>query len=183
MLRRGRQGIKPYGYDWNGDRSAPDYDPQRDPWLPGSLAYGQYPRRPWLREALREPIWWALGAWFTVTFGTVGLYGLGVFSHDTVFVVWVAKYLALFGGLAVAGVWSLVAWLRRTPRGERGPAFRRALKRAPGFIGLLLGGTAFCVALEAIEKRYGVPFLVSLVVAFAVALGVVRWWQSRHSAG
>ena len=177
MLRKRRGGIKPYGDDWDGDRSSPDYDPRRDPWLPGSPVHGQYPRRPWLRAALCEPIWWALGAWFTVTLGTVGLYGLGVLSHDTIFVVWVGKYLALFVGVTVAGVWSLVAWFRRTPRGERGPAFRRALKRAPGFIGLLVGGTAFCVALEAMEKRYGVPVLASFGVLFVVCMGIIWWWQ------
>jgi hypothetical protein len=177
MFWKRRAGIKPYGYDWNGDRSSPDYDPRRDPWLPGSPVFGQWPRHRWLRDAVREPILWALFAWFVVTFGLLGLYALGAISHDALFAGWVGKYLVLLAGLTLAGIWSVVTWFRRTPRGERGPALREKLKRAPRTIAWLTALTAVCIGLDVLEKRHGVPFLVSGSAALAVWFCIVWWWR------
>src|SRR5262245_47048031 len=132
MLFKKRGAIKPYGWDWNSDRSAPDYDPQRDPWIPGSPVYGQYPRRPWIREGLKEPIWWAILGWFTVSFGLILLSVFDLISSDTFFIGWMGKYLLALTGFVIWGLWSAVGWFRRTPSAERGPAFRGALKRLPG---------------------------------------------------
>lgn len=38
--------------------------------------------------------------------------------------------------------------------------------------------TVVGIALEAIEKRYGVPILVSFGGLFAVCMGVI-WWRDR----
>jgi hypothetical protein len=178
MFWKRRRGIEPYGYDWNGDRSSPDYDPRRDPWLPGSPVHGQYPRRPWLRQAAKAPLFWVFVAWFAITFGLMGVYAVGAISRDALFVGWAGRYVVLFAGLTTAGVWSLVAWLRKTPRGERGSALRQKLKEAPYVVASVIGVAAVCVALEAIEKRYGVPLLVSFGGLFAVCMGVI-WWRDR----
>jgi hypothetical protein len=175
MWWRRKGGIRPYGYDWNGDRSSPDYDPQRDPWLPGSPVFGQRPRYRWLRDAAKEPIVWALFAWFTVTLGTIWLYAVGVISNDTIFTVWVGKYLVLFAGLIIVGVWSVATWFRKTPREERGPVLREKLKRAPRTVAWLIALTAVCIGLDLLEKRYGVPFLVSAGGLFGLWLGVMHW--------
>lgn len=171
-------GIKPYGYDWNGDRSAPDYDWRRDPWRPDSPVHGQYPRRPWLREAAKEPIWWALAAWFAATAGLVALYTLDAISKDAFFVGWVGRLLVLLIGLMVVAIWSSIVWFRKTPRGERGPALREKLKRAPRAIGVFVAAMVVCAGLEMLEKQYGVPILGSFGALFAVCIGIV-WWRER----
>lgn len=168
--------IKPYGYDWNGNRGASDYDPQRDPWLPGSPTYGQWPRYRWLRDAVKEPILCAFFAWFAVTLALLGLYTFGAISDVTLLAGWIAKYLVLFAGLALIGVGSAVAWFRKTPRGERGPAFQQKLRRAPRVVALLAAVTLVCIGLDILEKRYGVPFVVSSGALLVVGLGISRWW-------
>jgi len=175
--------IKPYGYDWNGDRGAPDYDPQRDPWFPGSPVFGQWPRHRWLRKAVEDPILWAFFAWFVVTSGLMGLHAIGAISNDTLLVGWIAKYLVLFTGLALIGVWSAVAWYRRTPPGERGPAFRQKLRQAPQVVAWLAAGTTVLIGLDILEKQYGVPFLVSFGALAVVGLGIIWWRTSREPSG
>jgi len=177
MLWKRTGGIKPYGYDWDGNRSPPDYDWRRDPWRPDSPVFGQWPRHRWLRDWARAPIVWALLAWFTVTLGAVALYALGVISQDTIFAVWIVKYLVLFAVLIVAGVWSVVAWFRKTPGEERGPALREKLKRAPRAIAWYTALMAVCIGLDVLEKRYGVPFFASAGGLLAAWLGVMWWWQ------
>ena len=152
MRPRPSSTIRPYGRDWNSDRSAPDYDPQRDPWNPGSPVFGQWPRRTWIREAVKNPIWWALTAWFVVTFSLVLLHFVGVISDNTLLVGWVAKYSLLFAAFAIAGIWSLVVWIRNTPAADRGPAFRQWLKRLPGFLALFIGGMVVCIRYRPARK-------------------------------
>jgi hypothetical protein len=98
MLWKRKGGIKPYGYDWNSDRSAVDYDPRRDPYVPGSPVFGQWPRYPWLRQALKQPILWALVAWFVTGLSLLALYALGVISNETFFAGYFGRYLLLFAG-------------------------------------------------------------------------------------
>jgi len=175
-------GIKPYGYGWNQDHGAPDYDPQQDTWRPDSPVFGQWLRYRWLQEAFKDPIWWAFFAWFLVTFGLIGLHALGAISNDTLLAGWITKYLVLFAGLALIGVWSAVAWFRKTPRAERGPALRQKLRRAPRVVAWLAVVTAICIGLDILEKRCGVPFLVSSGALVVVCLGIRWWWTSREPA-
>jgi hypothetical protein len=139
--------------------------------------HGQYPRRPWLREAAKDPIWWALAAWFAATGGLVALYALDAISKDVFFVGWVGRFLVLLIVLTVIAIWSSIAWFRKTPRGERGPALWEKLKRAPRAIAWFAALMAVCIGLDVLEKRYGVPFFASAGGLFAAWLGVMWWWQ------
>jgi hypothetical protein len=126
MFKR-KSAIKPYGHDWHGDRFAPDYDPQRDPWNPESAVYGKWPRPNIFREfILTSPIFWAFGAWFTATISLLALYHFSLISEDTFLAGWLARYAMLFGGLTIAGIGSLITWLRKTPAGKRGPAAKQS---------------------------------------------------------
>jgi hypothetical protein len=174
--------IKPYGRDWNSDRSAPDYDPQRDPWNPMSPVFGQWPRRSLMRDMLKEPLVLAFAGWFCVTVALVALDHLQLISKDTFLVGWIGRYVFLFAGIIVAGIWSLVVWFRSTPRAERGPAFRQWLKRVPSLLAWLVGGTAVCVGLDWLEKRHGVPFLVSAGVLVILFFAVTWWWNRVRKA-
>ncbi len=120
--------IKPYGSEWKSDRSTPDYDQQRDPGNPLSPAFGQWLCRSWLRDIVANPIAWAVAGWFGFTFLLVALDYLGLISWQTFFIGMLAKYVVLFGAFAIAGIWTLVVWVRTTPVGERGPAIVRSRK-------------------------------------------------------
>jgi hypothetical protein len=182
MLKR-KSAIKPYGRDWNGDRSAPDYDPQRDPWNPESPVYRRWPRPNIFREfILKSPIFWAFGAWFTATISLVALDYFRLISPNTFLVGWLARYAVLFAGFAIAGIWSLVTWLRKTPAGERGPAVGRAIKRVPGFLTWFIPLYAVMVALDRLKKHEGVPFFLStagLVGIILIALVIQAWREKR----
>ena len=86
----------------------------------------------------------------------------------------------LFAGLVLIGVWSAVAWFRKTPRGERGPAFRQKLRQAPRVVAWLAVATAICIGLDILERRYGVPFLVSFGALVVVGLGIIWWWRTSR---
>jgi hypothetical protein len=181
MHSNARGKIQPYGRDWNCDRSAPDYDPQRDPWNPLSPVHGQWPRTSILREMADEPIWWGFVAWFTATASLLLLYYFNLISHDTLGIGFIGKYVVLFTVSAIAGAWSTVTWLRRTPQAERVLAYRRWLRRLPGSVAWLAAFGTICIGLEWFEKRVGVPFLLSASALLATAFAVSWWWGHRRS--
>jgi hypothetical protein len=177
MFWKRENRIKPYGYDRNGDRSAPDYDWRRDPWRPDSPVFGQWPRYRWLHDAARQPIWWAVFAWFAVTFALFGLYEFGTVSSGTMFVAWIGRYVVLLACLTIAGIWVAAAWFRRTPRSERGPVLRQKLRRAPSAVAWFAGLMAICIGLDILEKRYGVPWLLSFGGVAVLSYGIMRQLQ------
>src|SRR5262245_6076986 len=129
--------------DWNGDRAAPDYDPQRDPSNPLSPVFGQYSRRPWIREAARDPFIWAVAAYIVATLSLILLHATSVISLDAVLIGQLVKILLVFIALSIAVVWSAVVWFRKTPPTERGPSFRRWLK---SWLPWIMGFIAFAIA-------------------------------------
>jgi hypothetical protein len=102
-------------------------------------------------------------------------------SSNTLLIGWMGKYLVLFAGFLIWGLWSAVVWFRHTPSAERGPAFRRALKLLPGALAWLTVLMIVGVGIDILEKRYGVPFIVSAGVLFIVFYAVNWWLDNRRN--
>lgn len=171
--------IQPYGREWDCDRSAPDYDPQRDPWNPSSPVYGQSPRTSFLDEIADQPVWWGIVAWVTVTASLVLLYYLNLISHDTLGFGFIAKYVFLFAVAAVACTWSAVQWRRRTPLAERVLAYRGWVKRLPGNLAWFVAFMAICAGLDWLDKWAGVPLLFTGGACLSVIVAVI--WRTRQN--
>lgn len=180
MHSNARGKVQPYGREWNGDRSAPDYDPQRDPWNPLSPVHGQWQRRSTVRDLADEPIWLVLAAWLAATLALVLLLYFNVLARDTLFIFWMGKYVVLLAGLIIAGAWSGAKWLRRTPQAERAGVYRRWFKSLPRNLAWLVGGLAVCAGLEWLDKWAGVPFLFTGGALFATLFAVSCWPRQKE---
>jgi hypothetical protein len=104
-------------------------------------------------------------------------------STDTLVVGWIGKALLLVAAFVMWGLWSLVVWIRDTPSGEHGPAFLRSLKKLPSALAWLTIGALICFGVDALEKRYGVPFYVSGGVLLIAFLAVNWLLDNRRGTG
>ncbi len=177
-----KNSIKPYGRKWNSDRSAPDYDPQRDPYNPDSPVFGQWPRDRWFTNPIALTIVGSFLTWFGVTLSLIALKYFGLISSDTFITAWAGRYFVLIVALAIGIAWSLIYRLTKTPRAERGTFYRHVAKRAAGFLALVVSVTAVCLVLDWLEKYHDVPFLLSAGVLIALYFAITQLIERRNSA-
>jgi hypothetical protein len=120
-------------------------------------------------------------AWFGVSLSLVVLDHYGLISSGTLIIAWAGRYLVLIVAFAIWVAWSLISRFRKTPQAERGAFYKHVLRRAAGFIALVVGVTAVCLILDWLEKQHGVPFLLSAGVVMALFFGITRLFERRKS--
>jgi hypothetical protein len=130
-------------------------------------------RSNFMSGGVRDPAVWALGCLYAWTPVLVLLYFFGVISNNTLGTVFLAKYALLGAGGAIALVYFCVAWIKETPRAERGRCYRALLIVALVLIGVVVGFEAVVKVCDWIELHYGVPPLLSMGVCFVVSYAVL----------
>jgi hypothetical protein len=140
-------------------------------------------RSNFMSGGVRDPAMWAFGCWFASLLVLVLLRYFDLISNDMLWIAWLARYALLGAGLAIALVYALVAWIKETPRAERGRCYRALLIMALVLIGAVVSIEAVGEVFDRLELRYAVPSLLSFgvfsVVGCALISRSLSSWISR----